>query len=63
MVDHLERPCTACGKMTHNREYVHIRAGSPRPVLVARCRGECEAETSAREARLIKQLKREGFRV
>ena len=53
-----ERPCTACGRMTFNREWVHIRAGSPRPVLVARCPGECEKETTAREARMLKQIRK-----
>lgn len=53
-----ERPCTACGVMTYNREFVTIRSGSPRPVLVAKCQGECETAISAREARMLKKLRK-----
>lgn len=52
----IERPCSCCGKMTHNQEFVMIHAGKSRPVLVARCRGECEKEVIKHESQVLKQL-------
>ncbi|MFK0572205.1 hypothetical protein [Endozoicomonas sp.] len=52
----IERPCSCCGKMTHNQEFVMIHAGKSRPVLVARCPGKCGKEIAQHESQALSQL-------
>ncbi|KEI72242.1 hypothetical protein [Endozoicomonas elysicola] len=52
----IERPCSCCGKMTHNQELVMIHAGKSRPALVAKCSGECGKEISTHESQTLNQI-------
>ncbi len=52
----IERPCSCCGKMTHNQELVMIHAGKSRPALVTKCPGECGKDISSHESQALNHL-------
>lgn len=52
----IERPCSCCGKMTRNQEFVMIHAGKSRPALVAKCSSECGRDIGQYESQELSPL-------